>query len=626
MVNGNSLERPPEWWVKSGQDSTHSKLFANYDQLRARQSFTRDLDYRNLRLYGQHKLLGMRLSGPQEPQEMPRLSINLIQQCVDTAQARVAKNKPKPRFLTENGNYTLQRRGEKLSKFLQGIYYECNGYPLGQYAFAMGGVFGTGAVKIFREGSKIKIERAFTPEITVDEDEAMYGDCKTLYQTKFLNKYVVADMFPKYKKAILSCPSAVNEEDDFLLSPVDSDLIKVIEGWKISGNGKQGHHAICIKDCTLFEEVWAKKRVPFEFYRFRPRLLGFWGQGIGEINAGVQLELNKTLRTIQLAMHLGCVPKVFVDATSKVVKAHINNEVGGIITFSGQKPTYEQLMSVPPELFQQVKNLYQAGFQQVGLSELSATGQKPAELESGKALREYNDIENERFSIIAQDYEQFHLSIWQHILELCEEIAQEDKKFSVVALDQYGLETIIFKDIQLEKNKYVLQVFPTNLLSSTPSGKLADVSTLMDKGLLSKEDAYELLDFPDTQRFFKRKNSKMLNIYRIVEEIVDKGKYIPPTPMQDLQFGITTMQEEYLYYSNEGLESDKLELFTRWINDAGALLASVMTPPSVDPTDVSAQLGDSSAMAERESQAQGQEDILVNQEATQTQADLVPQL
>lgn len=625
MQEESYLGQMQEVWWKKSKEETYKKMFSNYDQLRARQSFTRDLDYRNLRLYGQHKLLGMRLSGPQEPQEMPRLSINLIQQCVDTAQSRVAKNKPKPRFLTENGNYTLRRRGEKLSKFLQGIYYDCKGYEIGQNAFSMGGVFGTGCVKIFRDNKKVKIEKVFTPEITVDEDEAMYGDPKTLYQVKFLNKYVLADMFPKHKRAILSCPSAVNEEDDFLLSPTDSDLVKVIEGWKITKD-RLGYHAICIKNATLLEEDWNKSKLPFQFFKFRPRLLGFWGQGIGEINAGIQLELNKTLRTIQLAMHLGSVPKIFIESTSKVVSAHINNEVGGLIKYTGTKPSYEQLMAVPPELFQQVKNLYTAGFQQIGLSELSAVGQKPADLDSGKALREFNDIENERFSIIAQSYEQFHVNIWQHILELCEEISEEDKSFSIVALDQYGLETIKFNDIKLKQNEAILQVFPTNLLASTPAGKLDDVVTMMNQGLLEKEDAYDLLDFPDIQKTFKRKNAKLLNIYRIVEEIVDNAKYIPPSPMQDLQYGIKIMQEEYLYYMNEGLEPDKLELFTRWINDAAGMLAMVMTPPTQNPTDLAAQLGDQTATQDLSTKSPTGEGVITADEATQAQADLLPQI
>jgi hypothetical protein len=42
---------------------------------------------------------------------------------------------------------------------------------------------------------------------------------------------------------------------------------------------------------------------------------------------------------------------------------------------------------------------------------LSAAAQKPAGLDSGKALREYNDIESDRFMTIGQAYERYYLQL-----------------------------------------------------------------------------------------------------------------------------------------------------------------------------------------------------------------------
>ena len=52
------------------------------------------------------------------------------------------------------------------------------------------------------------------------------------------------------------------------------------------------------------------------------RPVGFFGQGLAEQLQGLQLEINKTLRTIQVSMHLVSVPKQLVEASSKLVSSH----------------------------------------------------------------------------------------------------------------------------------------------------------------------------------------------------------------------------------------------------------------------------------------------------------------
>ena len=104
-------------------------------------------------------------------------------------------------------------------------------------------------------------------------------------------------------------------------------------------------------------------------------------------------------------MHLVSVPKLLVEASSKIVTAHLNNKIGGIIKYAGTPPTYAPLGGIPAELFSHLQFLVNKAYEISGISQLSAQSLKPSGLDSGKALREYNDIETERFMSVGMRYE-----------------------------------------------------------------------------------------------------------------------------------------------------------------------------------------------------------------------------
>src|SRR6185503_1510501 len=117
-------------------------------------------------------------------------------------------------------------------------------------------------------------------------------------------------------------------------------------------------------------EQYNKDRFPFSFMHYSPRLLGFWSQGVAEQLMGTQMELNSILWTISKAIKLVGVPKVFVEDGSKVVSAHLNNEIGTIIKYRGIKPEYTVAPCNAPELYAERDKLIQYGYQQSGVSAL----------------------------------------------------------------------------------------------------------------------------------------------------------------------------------------------------------------------------------------------------------------
>lgn len=566
-----------KWWKKKNNE-LYQSIFAYVRRLDQDQNYRQMDNLRNMRLYGNSEFAGinaynyMRTETTYNVQN--RVTLNIVQSMVDTVVSKIGKGKPRPYFLTDDGDFTLQRRAEKLTKFVEGQFYATEFYEKARQAFTDSCIFGTGAIKIFidSENSEIKAERVFIDELMVDDTESYYGAPRQLHQRKWIHKDVLAEMFPASKGAIMAAASESGEIQEFRNR--NGDMLLVIESWHLpSGKGaKDGKHAICIANETLFEEVYDKQYFPFVFFRWNLKPIGFWGQGIAEQLTGLQLEINKILRTIQVSMHLVSVPKIFVEASSKIVTAHLNNKIGGIIKYAGQPPVEGKLGSVPGELFAHLDRLYSRAYEIVGVSQLAAQSTKPSGLNSGKALRTFNDLESERFMAVNQRYEQAFLDAAKIFVDLSKDIAEVTKNYEVKVPGSGFLKTIKWDDVQLSDDQYMMQIFPTSALSQTPAARLQEVQELLQAGFIGKEDGMKLLDFPDLKSFYNMANAGVEDIEKQIEDMIDKGEYQTPEPFQNLQYGITKMQQAYLMYRTQNAPEDRLELLRRWMSDAKELL------------------------------------------------------
>src|SRR5271166_238320 len=389
------------WWEERGIDLS-AALFGTVKYLQSNQSMRTTQLLSSTRLYGNLSLMGLngltysKLASVTS-QSASRITYNVCQAAVDTAQAKMAKNKPKPLFLTSGGDYRLQRRAQKLTKFVEGVFYENNAYVLGTEVFRDAEIWGTGALHVYSDANeRIKFERIIISEIQVDDIEGFYGHPRSLYRTKNIDRTVLIQMFPSHRKDILEASQA--RPDDLGAYPTTSDEVTIIEAWHLpSGpDAKDGFHTICLNNAPLFTEEYDKDFFPFVFFHWSKKLFGFWGQGLVEQIQNIQLEINKLLWVIQRSMHLQGSFKILLENGSKIVKEHMNNDIGTLINYTGTPPNYVVPPMVQPEVYQHLQTLKNSAFEQAGISQLSAAAKKPDGLDSGKALREYNDIESDR--------------------------------------------------------------------------------------------------------------------------------------------------------------------------------------------------------------------------------------
>lgn len=504
-----------------------------------------------------------------------RLTYNVIQSCIDTAAAKIGKNKTRVLFLTEKGNFSQQQRAKQLTQFCDGLFYLTDLYDLLQRAFVDCALFDCGAVHLFVENGRISAERVLPSELVVDENEAIDGAPRSLYRRKFVHRDVLAEMFPDQREAILSAPAGgaggvqnVNSTGD------QSEMVTVFEGWHLpSGPGaKDGRHRIEIDRHTLLDEPWTKDYFPIPLMRWGRRPTGFFGQGLAEQLVGIQLEITKLVKTIAQAQNLMSVPRVLVERGSEIVKSHVSNEVGALLSYTGTQPTFSTAPAMHPEVYQHLETLYRKAYEITGISSMSANGKKPDGLDAAVALREFHDIESERFVSVGQRFEAFALDCARIMIDLARDLYSGGKDIQVKAPSSKFIRSISWKDVKLDEDAYVMQAFPTSILPATPAGRLQKVQEMIQSQLISREMGMALLDFPDLDGATSLEVSSYRDTQRIIGRVLEDGEYESPEPYMNLQLARDMAQMAYLNARTEGTPEKRLDLLRRFIDDCDDML------------------------------------------------------
>jgi hypothetical protein len=565
------------WW-ESDKSELHKDLHMHVSQLDMEQGSRRDRNLESMRLYGNINLAGLSPYNynTHETPMLPtnRVKINIVSSMCDTVTSKIGKMKPRVTFLTSGGDFSAQRKAKNLTGFMTGLFYRCSTHKLHQEMFRDATIFDIGAVKhyICSQSNDIVSERVLATELYVDTADAVYGKPRTLYQVKYVSKELLKKQYKKNSEFIDSSTGSFNASG---IAHAKSDsFVVVIEAWHLpsSKGAKDGRHTICTDQTVLFDEKYEKDYFPFTFFRWAELPVGFYGQSLAQRLTGNQIEINKMLRTIQKSFHLGSAFKVFLEQGSKVVREHINNEVGSIVYYRGAPPQYYVPQTVHPEYFRHLEFLIRQSYEEAGVSQLAASSRKPSGIESGKALREYNDINTERFAVVSQAYEATFLHTAKIYLDLVKDMAAKGNDLQVVAESKKFMRKIKWSEVQMDDNEFVMQMFPTSMLPHEPVGRLAYVQELIQGGFVSPEWGSRLLDIPDTEAYANIANAPIDIILMSAESILEGREYIPPEPNDNLALAKDIFTKIYAKARLDNAPEDVLEKLRRWIQQADNLM------------------------------------------------------
>lgn len=573
-----------EWWKADDDLQLAGQLCGTASYLKTNQTYRMRQLAVDIRLYcglSVYSYAGSNVSKMDRTKTLPddRPTFNLIQACTDTLVSRLTQNEPAPKFLTDGADYKQRHLAQELNQFILGEFYQTHAYQKAAKMLRDGIVEGTGVLKVYEgDDDKVCIDRVMPTDLFVDDNDSLNGEPRQLIQLKLVDRDKLMANNPKAKGTIAQAPQSYpdNAPDS---GRTTADQIMVVEGWKLaSGPDPElpgyipGRHTIATVNGIVFDEEYHKVKFPFVFFKYSDPFLGFWGQGLGTQLFGTQLSINRIMYTITRAISLVGVPRVFIEQSSKVVKAHNNNELGVIITYSGVKPSYEVAPCNAPELYAERDKLIEYGFRQCGVSNMQATGQKPSGLDSGEAIRSYDDVNSDRFAEIAKKYENVFIDLAYLITDIAMDIAKRTGKYQTVYPNKDGTKEINLPQMGFLKDPFIIKCFTESSLPRTPAGRMATVTEQVQAGMLTVREGRRLLKFPDLEQNERLDNASEERIFQILDKIVEDGKYTMPDPFMDLQLA-TTLTVQYInLYLAANLEEEKADLLRKFFKQVQTLI------------------------------------------------------
>lgn len=587
-----------EWWKAKDDRELATQLCGTLSYLKTNQTYRLRQLAVDIRLYcglAVYSYAGSTVAKMDRTKTLPddKPTFNIIQSCIDTLLSRLTQNEPEPKFLTDGADYKQRHLAQELNQFILGEFYQTHAYQKAAKMLRDGMTMGTGCLKVYRgDDDKVCIDRVMPTDLYVDDNDSLNGEPQQLLQMKLVDRdKIMANSSGKAKSIIAMTPKSYpdNAPDS---GRTTADQIMLVEGWKLaSGPDPEapgyiaGRHTIATQEGIIFDEEWHKDKFPFVFFKYSEPFLGFWGQGIATRLFGTQLSINRIMYTIARAISLVGVPRVFIEQSSKVVKAHNNNEIGVIITYSGTKPSYEVAPCNAPELYTERDKLIEYGFRQEGVSDLQATGKKPSGLDSGEAIRSYDDVNSDRSAETSKKYEQIFIDLAYLTTDVAMDIAEETGKYQTVYPNKDGTKEINLPQMGFLKNPFVIKCFTESSLPRTPAGRIATVTEQVQAGMLTVKEGRRLMKFPDLEQNEKLDNASEERIFQILDKIVENGKYTPPDPFIDLQLA-TTLTVQYInLYLAANLEVEKADLLRKFFIQVQTMITAGQPPaPAPGPT------------------------------------------
>lgn len=524
-------------------------------------------------LYAPQDRWGARNDGPQA-----QVSENVIASNVDTVHAMISSQEVRARFMTDDADWGTQRRARHLEWYTDGLSKLLKVHEVAQRSFRDAALKGTGLVKVHTRHGRILVERVLVDDIVVDEGACRSAPPQQMYQRVFVNRGVLQARFPAHAQAIQNA-QADNEQWRYWADyrPLQRDEVVVIESYHlpIPGSDEPGRYAICIDGHDLADEPWEQEHFPFARIVWSEPDTGWYGISLAQRIAGHQRTLNKLNWQIDRQLDQIAVPTTYVQMADANLAVKTTNRAGTIVPIKGDYPKTVIPPAVSGETYMRRDSVKESAFEESGVSRMAAQSRKPADIESGVALREWRDQSTQRFAPQEHSFE-------QHVLRILWLAIGEAKRLgngapSIVSRAKKGTNKLSWS--QVDMNEVEVQISAASGVSRTPAGRTQTVLDWAQAGIVSQDEARRLLRHPDLQRAMSLYDAAMEDIERTIESLLD-GESLFPEPYQNLKMGVWRVQQAYLKACDDHAPEEIKESLRQWLVQAVYMLNLAAQPPS----------------------------------------------
>jgi hypothetical protein len=409
---------------------------------------------------------------------------------------------------------------------------------------------------------KPSITRIQDDEIILDETECSVSDKpRTLGIRVFLNREELLAKWgddPEARTAIERAPSA--SLGFYFGSDLDvADVIVLVEAWHLGVGGKPGRHVLTVGDFALVDEKYKRDHFPVAKLPYRRLSSGWRGQGLAEQLLPLQRELERWCSACSENVQRMSWPRVGIESSSNVNEGALAAKSGGTFKYTKTMPQFVTPEAITGDQFRWGESIIRMIRERTGISDQAAAGMKPSGLNSGLAIEKQAQIDDGRHVELSQHLEDFVREIGVLLIEAAE-ICKP-----TVTLPGRRAQQIKWADVAMQASSYWLRPFPMSSLPQTIAGRQQIIDTWAAEGRISKATQARLEQLPDIDGYLDAANAAYEWVEATLDEIVEDGKYNPPTPFADLQDQLAAVQSRYCFEDKQGdTPRDRLDMLLQY--------------------------------------------------------------
>lgn len=561
---------PRAWW-KVQKKGAYRKVIEAIDSIVADQPYRYESHLHHTKMYSNRE--AEHYFG--EPVNMSsrgdRLTMNICKEIIDTMVAHYGLQAILPMAITDNGDWTLRARGEKINTFLNGMFRSLQLFRKGPLSIRDGCIHSKGATYFYNRDGKIYAERVFTPEILFDESEAMDQNPRHMFRIRDIerNKLLEDSRYSHLKKIILKAKRLDLRNGGVTHADYeDSNLVTLVEAWRLPSEcGTTKGRYVKILSCgDLEDKKYTRQKYPFSFFEYPgDEGKGVWGASVIDNQQARQIEINRLLQKIQRQMRSSSL-KIMVERGSKIVKENWTNEDGTFIYYDRTPPQAVTMASVAPETFKQLMQLRQDAFESEGVNRLSSHGELPPGIKSGVAQSTYIEEGTKRLRYLGKAVEWYYVDCAHQIIDNAKEIDEAGEgSFEIMAETDDGLEKIKWSDVSLEDDKYQIAIKPSNFFSQSIAMKFEQANEMLDREIISLDEWSSVMDNPDLKAITRRRNSGYREIELAIQDMKDGKSVVPDGTFTNLEMAGPLVHLAYLESKNAGAPEEVLDNFRNYL-------------------------------------------------------------
>ncbi len=421
---------------------------------------------------------------------------NIIGSCIETLCSKIASQKVRPFFNTVNGTFKEMQVARQAQTFFDQLYDENNVNNIITLAFRDACIFDKGIVKIGDDG----ITNRLPWNVFIDPREASYKQIT-----------YVAEKLPKTPGRLLELKYGIKADRNLDYT--------VYEYYDIMEHVK----AVYIQEMNkVVSERYEPNRIPYLMIHYSDPIKGNTSQSVVDQLYGIQMQIDELLAVMKNSIAVNPGMTLLVPRSSNIKTNMLSNRTGQIIQYDpipGQTAspvTYATNDIISAQFVELLDKLKNDAYEVVGISQLSATSQKPEGLNSGVALSTMEDIESDRFETQLNNVIRLYIDVAKACMDI---FSPEDN----ILPDALNRANITWADIIEARNNMKIQFSAAQSLSKDPSEKLKQLTALASAGVIPQSHIATLMELPDLQSGYNIANNAFNAVYTFIEDVINNG-------------------------------------------------------------------------------------------------------